>query len=117
MTCTSSQTIANEDDQPGEERASRIVGLPDCMQRQQNVLHEVLDIGCLQESPPVLHDSPDERSNVAQQLSIGQSTAILSGSHQVGKALVEFRIRVHTGSHRAHPTSIAYNNHIEAGRM
>jgi len=42
----------------------------------------------LQESPPVLHDSPDQRCNLPQQLSIRQSIAILGGSHQVSEVLV-----------------------------
>jgi hypothetical protein len=62
--------------------------LADCVERQQDVLDKVLDVGPAGESPTTIDDLTDSRRDVLQELQVGVRVASLGGAHEVRKFVI-----------------------------
>ena len=71
-----------------------VVGRTDGMHRQQHVLHEILDVGTLQEGAAMPDDLADAHGQLLHQRGIRVGIAALRGPHQGRETLfVGFGLR------------------------
>jgi len=55
------------------------------MQRHQNILQDVLDIGHLQKAVTAPNCAPQQRGDLGEQLQVRAGVAVLGGAHQLAK--------------------------------
>jgi hypothetical protein len=79
---------ANNREQPRHEWTIRVVGRTDGVQRQQDVLDQVFDIGRAGKSTAMTDNLADARRDALQELQIGLRVACLCCAHQVCKLFV-----------------------------
>src|SRR5688572_17664597 len=85
---TVSETVTDNGEQPRREWTVRVICCADCVERQQDVLDKVLDVGPAGESPTTIDDLTDSRRDVLQELQVGVRVASLGGAHEVRKLVI-----------------------------
>jgi hypothetical protein len=67
------------------------------MDGQQNVLHEIFDLGAAREPTLPANDLPDARSDDAEQFDVCAAIPFLRSAHQVTER-IDWRFAIHTAN-------------------
>ena len=87
-TCRVGEPISHDRQQPWRKGARRIVSVTNGVDRQQDVLHEVLDIRDIEKRPSRADDPANTWSDDREERSIGLGITVLGAAHEVAHQTV-----------------------------